>query len=118
VSDLVQRIAYQPSYPEIFSNFIGKSVNEDPLEYRRRSPVYHADKLQTPLLIHANTSDGDVHIMEVDHLIAALKAADKKFEYKIYENAPGGHGFNMIDTKLAKESRREVYKFLARYLKP
>ncbi|MBL8270226.1 alpha/beta hydrolase family protein, partial [Steroidobacter sp.] len=80
VSDLVQRIAYQPSYPEIFNNFIGKSVNEDPLEYRRRSPVYHADKLQTPLLIHANTSDGDVHIMEVDHLIAALKAADKKFE--------------------------------------
>ncbi|WP_293866742.1 alpha/beta hydrolase family protein [Steroidobacter sp.] len=118
VSDLVQRMAYQPSYPEIFNHFIGKSVQEDPMEYRRRSPVYHADKLQTPLLIHSTTNDGDVHVMEVEHLIAALKAANKKFEYKIYDNAPGGHGFNMIDTRLARESRREVYQFLARYLKP
>lgn len=118
VSDLVQRIAYQPSYAEIFNNFIGKSVYEDPQEYRRRSPVYHADKLQTPLLIHTNTSDGDVHVMEVEQLINALKAAGKKFEYKIYQNAPGGHGFNMIDTKLARQSRREVYAFLARYLQP
>lgn len=118
VTDLVMRMAYQPSYPEIFHSFIGKSVNEDPLEYRRRSPVFHADKLQTPLLIHSTTNDGDVHVMEVEHLISALQAAGKKFEYKIYDNAPGGHGFNMIDTKLAKESRREVYRFLARYLKP
>lgn len=117
VSDLVQRIAYQPSYPEIFNHFIGKSVNEDPQEYRRRSPVYHADKLQTPLLIHTNTADGDVHVMEVEQLITALKAADKKFEYKIYEAAPGGHAFNMIDTKLAKQSRQDIYAFLARYLK-
>jgi len=118
VSDLVQRMAYQPEYPRIFNSFIGKSVNEDPLEYRRRSPVYHADKLQTPLLIHTTTNDGDVHVMEVEHLIAVLKAAGKQFEYKIYDNAPGGHGFNMIDTQLAKQSRREVYQFLARYLKP
>ncbi|MBL8272020.1 alpha/beta hydrolase family protein, partial [Steroidobacter sp.] len=72
VTDLVMRMAYQPSYPEIFQNFIGKSVNEDPLEYRRRSPVFHADKLQTPLLIHTTTNDGDVHVMEVEHLINAL----------------------------------------------
>lgn len=118
VSDLVQRMAYQPDYPQIFNHFIGKSVNEDLMEYRRRSPVYHADKLQTPLLIHSTTNDGDVHVMEVESLIAALKAAGRKFEYKIYDDAPGGHGFNMIDTRLAKESRREVYRFLARHLKP
>lgn len=118
VSDLVQRMAYQPDYPQIFNHFIGKSVNEDLAEYRRRSPVYHADKLRTPLLIHSTTNDGDVHVMEVESLISALKAAGRKFEYKIYDAAPGGHGFNMIDTRLAKESRREVYRFLARYLKP
>jgi dipeptidyl aminopeptidase/acylaminoacyl peptidase len=56
--------------------------------------------------------------MEVEHLIEALKAAGKKFEYKIYDNAPGGHRFNRIDTKLAHESRQEIYAFLARYLKP
>lgn len=56
--------------------------------------------------------------MEVEQLITALKAADKKFEYKIYQDAPGGHGFNMIDTALARQSRREIYEFLARYLRP
>jgi dienelactone hydrolase len=42
----------------------------------------------------------------------------QEVEYKIYQDAPGGHYFNRIDTKLAKESRREVYQFLAGYLKP
>jgi len=31
--------------------------------------------------------------------------------------APGAHRFNRIDTKLAKESRKEMWDFLARYLK-
>jgi len=73
--------------------------------------------LQTALLIHTNTNDEDVNVMEVEHLIDALKAAGKKFEYKIYQNAPGGHEFNRIDTALAKQSRKEVYEFLAKYLK-
>jgi dienelactone hydrolase len=54
----------------------------------------------------------------VKHLIAALKAEGKKFEYKIYDDAPGGHAFNRLDTKIAKESRAEVWKFLGQYLKP
>jgi dipeptidyl aminopeptidase/acylaminoacyl peptidase len=56
-------------------------------------------------------------VLEVEHMIDALKAAGKKFEYKIYDNAPGGHQFNRIDTKLARESREEIWAFLARYLK-
>jgi hypothetical protein len=54
----------------------------------------------------------------VNALISALQAAGKKFEHKMYEAAPGGHHFNRIDTALAVESRREIYEFLQRYLKP
>ena len=36
----------------------------------------------------------------------------------IYTNAPGGHAFNRLDTKLAKDSRAEIYKFLAKHLNP
>ena len=57
-------------------------------------------------------------MLEVERLITALKAEGKKFEYKIYQDAPGGHSFNRLDTKLARESRQEVYQFLAKYLKP
>src|SRR5262245_48534389 len=118
VSDLVQRMGYKSqSYRDIFAGFISKQAVDNPGEYRERSPVNHVQKLETPLLVHTNTNDEDVNVMEVENLIEALKAAGKKFEYKIYQDAPGGHAFNRLDTALAKESRREVYAFLARYLK-
>lgn len=121
VSDLVARMGYKSqSYRELFSApyHLGKSAADNVNEYKRRSPAWNAEKLQTPLLIHTTTNDEDVNVLEVEHLIKALKAAGKKFEYKIYDNAPGGHAFNRIDTKLAKESRMEIWRFLAQHLNP
>ncbi len=121
VSDLVQRMGYYTDeYRAMFSApyHIGKTANEDVQEYRRRSPVNHVQKLQTPLLIHTNTYDDDVKVLEVEHLIEALKAAGKKFEYDIFKDIPGGHSFDRIDTRKAKEIRLKIYKFLAGYLKP
>jgi dipeptidyl aminopeptidase/acylaminoacyl peptidase len=121
VSDLVMRLGYQSAdYPEEFSAafHIGKTINEDVKEYQRRSPVWHVKKLQTPLLIHTNTNDDDVYSIEVEHLIQALKAEGKKFDYEIFKDAPGGHSFDRIDTKLAREIRLKIYKFLAGYLHP
>jgi dipeptidyl aminopeptidase/acylaminoacyl peptidase len=121
VSDLVQRMGYYTDeYRAMFSApyHIGKTTNEDVQEYRRRSPVNHVQKLQTPLLIHTNTNDDDVNVLEVEHLIEALKAAGKKFEYEIFKEIPGGHSFDRIDTRKAKEIRLKIYKFLAGYLKP
>ena len=118
VSDLIERMGYKSQgYRNIFAEFIGKQAVDDPAEYKRRSPAFLASKLATPLLVHTNTNDEDVNVMEVEHLIDALKAAGKKFESKIYQNAPGGHHFNRIDTRLARESRKEIYDFLAKYLK-
>jgi dipeptidyl aminopeptidase/acylaminoacyl peptidase len=121
VSDLVARMGYKDdAYRELFSApyHLGKSAADNVAEYRRRSPAWNAEKLQTPLLIHTTTNDEDVNVLEVEHLIRALQAAGRNFESKIYTNAPGGHAFNRLDTKLAKDSRAEVYRFLARYLKP
>lgn len=121
VTDLVLRLGYHdPAYQAIFSapQHIGKTVQGDVQEYLKRSPITYVDKLETPLLIHGNTNDEDVNVIEVQRFVTALKAAGKKFEYKIYEDAPGGHEFGRLDTKLAKESRKEIYRFLARYLKP
>ncbi|HAL55050.1 MAG TPA: S9 family peptidase [Bacteroidetes bacterium] len=121
VSDLVQRMGYSTDdYRRLFSApyHIGKTANEDVQEYRRRSPVNHVQKLQTPLLIHTNTNDDDVNVLEVEHLIEALKAAGKKFEYEIFKEIPGGHSFDRIDTKKAKEIRLKIYRFLAGHLNP
>jgi dipeptidyl aminopeptidase/acylaminoacyl peptidase len=119
VSDLVARMGYtDDDYRARFAApyHIGKTASEDVGEYRRRSPAWNAAKLKTPLLIHTNTNDRDVNVLEVEHLIAQLKAAGKEFQHKIYEDAPGGHSFNRMDTPLARESRKEIYAFLARHL--
>lgn len=121
VSDLIMRLGYMDdAYRKLFSaNYhIGKEVSQDVKEYRRRSPAFNADKLKTPLLIHANTNDDDVLIEEVEHLISALKANNKKFSHKIFQDAPGGHHFDRIDNYSSKEYRLEMYQFLANYLKP
>jgi dipeptidyl aminopeptidase/acylaminoacyl peptidase len=121
VCDLVARMGYHDQgYRDLFSApyHIGKTVREDVDEYRRRSPAWNAEKLQTPLLVHTTTNDEDVHVLEVENLIKALKAAGKRFEHKVYKDAPGGHQFNRLDTKFAKESRAEAYRFLAKYLNP
>jgi dipeptidyl aminopeptidase/acylaminoacyl peptidase len=121
VSDLVARMGYyDDGYRSLFSAdyHIGKTVSEDIEEYRRRSPVWHVEKLKTPLLIYTNTNDDDVHVSEVESLIRALKAADKKFEYEIFKDIPGGHSFNRIDTKQNREIRLQIWAFLAKHLNP
>jgi dipeptidyl aminopeptidase/acylaminoacyl peptidase len=120
VSDLVARMGYQTQdYRDLYSAeyHIGKTAYADVEEYRRRSPAWNAQRLRTPLLIHTNTNDRDVHVLEVEHLIKTLKAEGKQFEYRIYEDVPGGHSFNRMDTLAAHESRKEIYDFLARHLK-
>lgn len=97
---------------------IGKSAYDNVSEYVKRSPVYNAEKLCTPLLIHTATNDSDVNVFEVQRLIEALKFRDKKFEYKICQDPPGEHHFELIDTAVAREARVETYEFLARYLNP
>ncbi len=122
VSDLVARMGYyNDNYRQLFEAeyHIGKSAHENVNEYRRRSPAWNTHKFKdTPLLIHTNTNDEDVNVLEVEHLIKSLKAENKRFEYEIFDNVPGGHSFDRIDTKTAKEIRVKIYKFLNKHLKP
>jgi dipeptidyl aminopeptidase/acylaminoacyl peptidase len=121
VSDLIARMGYKTQdYRDLYSAdfHIGKTAYEDVEEYRRRSPAWNAHKLQTPLLIHTNTNDADVNVLEVEHLIKSLKAEGKEFAYEIYQDIPGGHSFNRMDTRAAKEIRVKIYRFLAGYLNP
>jgi dipeptidyl aminopeptidase/acylaminoacyl peptidase len=121
VSDLLARVGYAgEEYRNdavVRTMFGGKTPSEDVDLVRRRSPVWNAQKLRTPLLVHTSTNDRDVNVLEVESLLTALKAAGKTFEHKIYQDAPGGHSFNRIDTTVAKESRKEIYAFLEKHLK-
>ncbi len=69
-------------------------------------------------MVYGNTNDDDVNIMEIRHLVKSLKADGKDFEYKEFEDIPGGHNFARMDHKVARQARFDAYKFLGTYLKP
>lgn len=122
VSDLIARVGYKTQgYRDLYSAdyHIGQTAYENVDEYRRRSPAWNAHKMKdTPLLIHTNTNDADVNVLEVEHLIKSLKAENKDFEYEIFQDIPGGHSFDRMDTKIANEIRVKINKFLAKELDP
>ena len=123
VSDVIARMGYKDdSYRDLYSAsyHIGKTADENVAEYRKRSPAWQVDRYRnTPLLIHTNTNDEDVNVLEVEHLIKSLKAAGKNnFKYRIFEAMPGGHSFDRMDYRDARKIRLDIYNFLNSELKP
>ena len=123
VSDLIARMGYKnQDYRDLYTEqlAIGKPADQDVAEYRRRSPAWQVSKYQnTPLLIHTNTNDEDVNVLEVEHLIKSLKAEGKKnFSYEVFRDMPGGHSFDRMDYMEAKEIRLKIYNHLNKYLSP
>jgi dipeptidyl aminopeptidase/acylaminoacyl peptidase len=123
VSDLIARMGYKnQEYRDLFSGqaAIGKPADQNVAEYRKRSPAWQTARYQgTPLLIHTNTNDEDVNVLEVEHLIKSLKAEGKAgFTYEIFKDMPGGHSFDRMDYKESKEIRLKIYNHLNKYLNP
>jgi dipeptidyl aminopeptidase/acylaminoacyl peptidase len=120
---MIARMGYKDdSYRDLYSApyHIGKTADENVAEYRKRSPAWQTDRYRnTPLLIHTNTNDEDVNVLEVEHLIKSLKAEGKQnFKYRIFEEMPGGHSFDRMDYKEARKIRLDIYNFLNSELNP
>jgi dipeptidyl aminopeptidase/acylaminoacyl peptidase len=103
VTNLVFRLSYKgPSYQWDFAT--QKRIGGLPFEkrdlYIERSPLYHVDKLQVPLLVHVATNDTDVDFVEDQQMVDALRARKPHLaETKVYVDPPpgaagGGHTFN------------------------
>ena len=114
VSDLIARMGYKTQgYRELYETdyHLGESAFENHDEYIKRSPAWNTHKLETPLMVYSNTNDDDVNILEIRHLIKSLKADEKEFTYKEFEDVPGGHNFARMDHKIARQARFDAYKF-------
>lgn len=62
-------------------------------EYIKRSPVFHADNLKVPILVHVATNDCDVFYRENQQMVYTLRALKPELaETKIYVNPPPGGG--------------------------
>ncbi|MGE4053460.1 MAG: alpha/beta hydrolase family protein [Vicinamibacterales bacterium] len=85
-------------------NRFGGSPAERPEVYRDRSPLYHVDRLQIPLLVHVARNDEDVTIEESMPLVTALRSRKPGLaDVKVYESPTGGH---LFDRLVDPETRR------------
>jgi dipeptidyl aminopeptidase/acylaminoacyl peptidase len=119
VSDLLARVAYAGEEyrdAKVVKSMFGKEPGEDVALLRQRSPIWNVHKLKLPLMVTSTTNDRDVSVVEVEQLLTHLKAEGKAFESKIEVDAPGGHGWDRIDTTYARKARKAMYAFLARHL--
>jgi dipeptidyl aminopeptidase/acylaminoacyl peptidase len=131
VTNLIFRLSYKgPYYQRNFAT--QKRIGGLPFEkreiYVERSPYYHVEKLQVPLLVHVATNDDDVDFVEASMLVWALRALKPDLaETKIYVDPPGGHAFarrvnpatlERDDTPEQRDSWNRVWTFLEWNLRP
>ncbi len=136
VTNLIFRLSYKgPGYQRSFATQerLQGLPFERREEYVARSPYYHVDKLEVPLLVHVATNDTDVNFEEASMLIWALRAQKPDLaETKIYEDpAPwggsGGHAFSRrvdnetlerVDSPAQIDSWNRTWTFLEEHLRP
>ena len=121
--DMVAFMAYKPDFRRMETandpTFGGKLPSENLARYMEVSPLNHVDKIQTPLFVAATTGDRTVPLnLHSGRLIDALKARNKVFESKIYDNAPGDHIFIFGDSDERKDLFERTFAFLDKYVKP
>jgi len=123
LTDFLAFMAYKPDFRRMETAnepyFGGKLPSENLGPYMEISPLNHVDQIQTPLFIAATTGDKTVPLnLHTGRLIDALKARNKVFEAKIYDNAPGDHLFIFGDSDERRDLFERSFAFLGKYLKP
>jgi dipeptidyl aminopeptidase/acylaminoacyl peptidase len=129
VTNLFQRLAWKgPEHLRLIDpqNRLGGPPSENHAVYRERSPLFHVDRLQIPLLVHLADNDEDVNIEESMQLVDALRARKPRLaETKVYRSPPGGHLFDRlvdpstwraVDTPEQRDSWSRVWAFFGRTL--
>ena len=95
-----------------FYEMIGHPVT-DSLLLKEISPVFHADKIKTPLFIAQGANDPRVNKAESDQMVEALKKRGIDVEYMVKDDE--GHGFLNQDNQY--DFYRSIEAFLEKHLK-
>jgi len=81
--------------------------------YRERSPLTHASKIRSPLLVLQGENDPRVPRSEAEQVVKALRDSGKPHEYHVY---PGeGHGFRTTENRI--DALRRALDWFDRHLR-
>ncbi|KAJ6552821.1 alpha/beta-hydrolase [Mycena capillaripes] len=89
ITDLYRKAPkLQLFYPALL---LGGSPEEVPDIYRARSPLFHAQKIKTPVLLAHGVQDVVIPISQTDSIVAEIKKHSGQVDYLRFEDE--GHGF-------------------------
>jgi dipeptidyl aminopeptidase/acylaminoacyl peptidase len=117
VSNMFTFLGTIPPYWETMRNLFNERVGDvekDKEMLKQVSPVFHVDKIVTPLFVAQGANDPRVNKAESDQIVEALKKRGVQVEYMVKDDE--GHGFANEENSI--DFYNTMIKFLDKYLKP
>jgi dipeptidyl aminopeptidase/acylaminoacyl peptidase len=112
-SSLITLIESFPAYWRPFLKgywyrFVGDpAVEAERDDMKKRSPLFHVDQIEDPILIVQGANDPRVTKLESDQMVVALRDRGIKVGYLVAENE--GHGFSNADNRMALYRSMETF---------
>ncbi|MCK4763070.1 MAG: S9 family peptidase [Candidatus Aminicenantes bacterium] len=116
VSNWLRTLKSIPPYWESFRKALYKELGNPETDeefLKKKSPLFHADKITKPLIVLQGANDPRVLKVESDEIVAAVKKNNVPVEYVVFEDE--GHGFRKKKNEI--EAYKAILKFLDKYLK-
>ena len=116
VSNIFTLLDTIPPYWETMRNMFYERVGhpeKDKELLTAASPVFHVDKIKTPLFVAQGANDPRVNQAESDQIVKALRDRGVDVEYMLKDNE--GHGFQNEENRI--EFYNAMLKFLDSHLK-
>jgi len=116
VSNIFTLLETIPPYWETQRNMFYERVGhpeKDKELLKAASPVFHVDKIKTPLFVAQGANDPRVNKQESDQIVQALKNRGVEVQYMLKDNE--GHGFANEENRI--EFYNAMVDFFAKYLK-
>ncbi|GAB3225622.1 S9 family peptidase [Spirosoma arcticum] len=92
---------------------IGGTLWDKPMNYIENSPLFYANRVQTPLLLMHNDADGAVPWQQGIELFSALRRLNKPVWMLVYN----GEGHNLTQRHNSKDLSIRMYQFFDHHLK-
>lgn len=104
---------YWESFRQALYEEMGDPHTTDSVALYDKSPLFHADQVQNPVMVLQGANDPRVLQIESDEIVEALKKNDVPVEYVVFDDE--GHGFLKKENEI--RGYRKIREFLDKYLK-
>lgn len=99
-------------FEERYSEWLLGALPDARDTYRERSPIFHAHKIEDPMIIFQGTDDPVVPQNQSDDIVASLKRRGIPHEYHLFEGE--GHGWRKPET--IETYYNKIERFLLQYV--